>query len=266
MIDHCPICNSKLVKKDSNYYCVNDSCPRQDIESLIHFASREAMNIEGLGDSIIEDFYNMKYLTRIIDIYRLDDFKDELKLLEGFGNKSIDKLMDSIKRSKENSLEKLLFAIGIRNVGAKTAKILARRYKSIDKLMEASIEDLSSIKDIGPIIAESVYNYFKEEKNIQLIKDLKSEGVNLEYLENDSEELTPFTGKTFVLTGGLNDFTRDEAREIIESNGGNVSGSVSKKTNVVIAGSDPGSKYSKAVEFGIEIWDEERFKEVLNEL
>jgi DNA ligase (NAD+) len=224
------------------------------------------MNIEGLGDSIIEDFYNMKYLTRIIDIYRLDDFKDELKLLEGFGNKSIDKLMDSIKRSKENSLEKLLFAIGIRNVGAKTAKILARRYKSIDKLMEASIEDLSSIKDIGPIIAESVYNYFKEEKNIQLIKDLKSEGVNLEYLGNDSEELTPFTGKTFVLTGGLNDYTRDEAREIIESNGGNVSGSVSKKTNVVIAGTDPGSKYSKAVELGIEIWDEERFKEVLNEL
>ena len=266
MIDHCPICNSKLVKKDSNYYCVNESCPKQDIESLIHFASREAMNIEGLGDSIIEDFYNMKYLTRIIDIYRLDDFKDELKLLEGFGNKSVDKLMDSIKRSKENSLEKLLFAIGIRNVGAKTAKILARRYKSIDKLMEASIEDLSSIKDIGPIIAESVYNYFKEEKNIQLIKDLKSEGVNLEYLGNDSEELTPFTGKTFVLTGGLNDFTRDEAREIIESNGGNVSGSVSKKTNVVIAGSDPGSKYSKAVEFGVEIWDEERFKEVLNEL
>ena len=266
MATQCPICGSKLVKKDSNYYCINESCSRQDIESLIHFASREAMNIEGLGDSIIEDFYNMNYLTRIIDIYRLDDFKEELKLLEGFGNKSIEKLMDSIKRSKENSLEKLLFAIGIRNVGAKTAKILAKRFKNINALMDASIDDLSSIKDVGPIIADSVYNFFKDEKNIQLVKDLKSEGINLEYLGNDSEEITPFTGKTFVLTGGLNDYTRDEAREIIESNGGNVSGSVSKKTNVVIAGVDPGSKYSKAVELGIEIWDEDKFKEVLNEL
>ena len=164
MITNCPICNSKLIKKDSNYYCVNDTCPRQDIESLIHFSSREAMNIEGLGDSIIEDFYNMKYLTRIIDIYRLDDFKEELKLLEGFGNKSIEKLMDSINESKKNSLEKLLFAIGIRNVGAKTAKILAKRYKNIDSLMNANIDDLSSIKDIGPIIADSVYKFFKEEK------------------------------------------------------------------------------------------------------
>ena len=266
MITNCPICNSKLVKKDSNYYCVNDTCPKQDIESLIHFSSREAMNIEGLGDSIIEDFYNMKYLTRIIDIYRLDDFKEELKLLEGFGNKSIEKLMDSINASKKNSLEKLLFAIGIRNVGAKTAKILAKRYKNIDSLMNANIDDLSSIKDIGPIIADSVYKFFKEEKNVQLIKDLKAEGVNLEYLGNDSDTVTAFTGKTFVLTGGLEEFTRDEAKEIIENNGGNVSGSVSKKTNVVIAGKDPGSKYSKAVELGIEIWDEEKFKEVINEL
>ena len=132
--------------------------------------------------------------------------------------------------------------------------------------MDASADDLSSIKDIGPIIADSVFKFFKEEKNIQLVKDLKAEGVNLEYLGNDSDVVTPFTGKTFVLTGGLDEFTRDEAREIIESNGGNVSGSVSKKTNVVIAGADPGSKYSKAVELGIEIWDEEKFKEVINEL
>ena len=132
--------------------------------------------------------------------------------------------------------------------------------------MDASVDDLSSIKDIGPTIADSVYTFFKDEKNIQLVKDLKSEGVNLEYLSNDNESVTPFTDKTFVLTGGLNDFTRDEAKEIIENNGGNVSGSVSKKTNVVIAGADPGSKYSKAVELGIEIWDEEKFKEVINEL
>ena len=169
--------------------------------------------------------------------------------------------MDSIKESKKNSLEKLLFAIGIRNVGAKTAKIIAKKFKSIDGVMNASIEDLSSIKDIGNIIAESVYNYFKDEKNIQMVKDLKMEGLNMEYLGEEVVESEAFAGKTFVLTGGLENFTRDEAKEIIENNGGNVSGSVSKKTSVVIAGADPGSKYAKAVELGIEIWDEERFQE-----
>ena len=261
MTDECPICKSKLVKKDSNYYCVNDECPRKDIESLIHFTSREAMNIVGLGDEIVEDFYNLGYIKRFVDIYRLDDFIEELKLLEGYGNKSINNLMDSIKESKKNSLEKLLFAIGIRNVGAKTAKIIAKKFKNIDGVMNASIEDLSSIKDIGNIIAESIYNYFKDEKNIQMVKDLKMEGLNMEYLGEEVVESEAFAGKTFVLTGGLENFTRDEAKEIIENNGGNVSGSVSKKTSVVIAGADPGSKYAKAVELGIEIWDEERFQE-----
>ena len=261
MTDECPICKSKLVKKDSNYYCVNDECPRKDIEALIHFTSREAMNIVGLGDEIVEDFYNLGYIKRFVDIYRLDDFIEELKLLEGYGNKSINNLMDSIKESKKNSLEKLLFAIGIRNVGAKTAKIIAKKFKNIDGVMNASIEDLSSIKDIGNIIAESIYNYFKDEKNIQMVKDLKMEGLNMEYLGEEVVESEAFAGKTFVLTGGLENFTRDEAKEIIENNGGNVSGSVSKKTSVVIAGADPGSKYAKAVELGIEIWDEERFQE-----
>ena len=261
MTDECPICKSKLVKKDSNYYCVNDECPRKDIEALIHFTSREAMNIVGLGDEIVEDFYNLGYIKRFVDIYRLDDFIEELKLLEGYGNKSINNLMDSIKDSKKNSLEKLLFAIGIRNVGAKTAKIIAKKFKNIDGVMNASIEDLSSIKDIGNIIAESVYNYFKDEKNIQMVKDLKMEGLNMEYIGEEVVESEAFAGKTFVLTGGLENFTRDEAKEIIENNGGNVSGSVSKKTSVVIAGADPGSKYAKAVELGIEIWDEERFQE-----
>ena len=261
MTDECPICKSKLVKKDSNYYCVNDNCPRKDIESLIHFTSREAMNIVGLGDEIVEDFYNLGYLKTFVDVYRLDDFKEELKLLEGYGNKSIDNLMTSIKDSKKNSLEKLLFAIGIRNVGAKTAKIISKKFRNIDGVMNASIEELSSIKDVGNIIAESVYNYFKDEKNIQMIKDLKMEGLNMEYLGEEVVESEAFSGKTFVLTGGLENFTRDEAKEIIENNGGNVSGSVSKKTSVVIAGADPGSKYAKAVELGIEIWDEERFQE-----
>ena len=261
MTDECPICHSKLVKKDSNYYCVNDNCPKKDIESLIHFTSREAMNIVGLGEEIVEDFYNLGYLTRIIDVYRLDDFKEELKLLEGFGEKSIEKLLASINESKKNSLEKLLFAIGIRNVGAKTAKIIAKKYKTIDNIMNASVEELSSIKDVGDIIANSVYSYFKDEKNIQMIKDLKAEGVNLEYLGSGESTSDIFEGMTFVLTGGLENYTRDEAKEIIESLGGNVSGSVSKKTSVVVAGSDPGSKYAKAVELGIEIWNEDTFIE-----
>ena len=265
MVTKCPICGSTLVKKDAFYYCMNDKCAKKDIESLIHFASREAMNIEGLGDAIIEDFYNMNYINRFVDIYRLSDFKEELKLLEGFGNKSIDNLLTSIENSKKNSLEKLLFAIGIRNVGAKTGKILAKRYKNIDNIINASKEDLVSIKDIGDIIAVSIYDFFRNEDNIQMIKDLKAEGVNMEYLGSEVQTNDNFAGKTFVLTGSLESFTRDEAKEIIENLGGNASGSVSKKTDVVIAGEAAGSKLDKAQELGITIWDEEKFKEMINE-
>ena len=260
----CPMCGSKLVKKDAAYYCINEDCDKKNIETLIHYASRETMNIDGLGDAIIEDFYNLGYLTNIASIYHLNEHKEELKLLEGFGNKSIDNLLNSIEASKSNSLEKVLFALGIRHVGKKNAKILASNYKNIDALMEAKYEDLKQIRDIGEIIAKSVCEYFSDEENIKLIGELKELGLNFKYNLDSSDETSIFTGKTFVLTGTLDSITRDEAKEKIEFLGGNCTGSVSKKTDVVIAGHDAGSKLTKAQELGITIWDEEKFLMELN--
>lgn len=259
----CPMCGSSLVKKDSNYYCVNDNCSKKDIEGLIHFVSRDTMNIDGLGDAIVEDFYNLGYLKSIPDVYKLVEYTEDLKLLEGFGNKSINNLLDSIEASKSNSLEKLLFAIGIRHIGKKTAKILAKHYKNIDAIIATDEETLTNIRDIGGIIAKSVVEYFKDINNIEMINELKKFGVNMEYLGEEEKTDTPFSGKTFVLTGSLESMTRDEAKELIESLGGNCSGSVSKKTDVVIAGEAAGSKYTKALELGIEIWDEDKFKEII---
>ena len=259
----CPMCGSSLVKKDSNYYCVNDNCSKKDIEGLIHFVSRDTMNIDGLGDAIVEDFYNLGYLKSIPDVYKLVEYTEDLKLLEGFGNKSINNLLDSIEASKSNSLEKLLFAIGIRHIGKKTAKILAKHYKNIDAIIATDEEILTNIRDIGGIIAKSVVEYFKDVNNIEMINELKKLGINMEYLGEEEKTDTPFSGKTFVLTGSLESMTRDEAKELIESLGGNCSGSVSKKTDVVIAGEAAGSKYTKALELGIEIWDEDKFKEII---
>lgn len=261
--DTCPICGSKLTKTDAAYYCTNLNCDAKMIEKLIHFASRDAMNIEGFGDSIVEDFYNMGYLKSIDAFYNLKQYKNELMLLEGFGTKSIENLLNSIEKSKENSLEKLLFGLGIRHVGAKGAKVLAKNFKNIDTLMNASYDDLIAINDIGEIIAESVIEYFKNEENIELIKKLKEYNLNMNYLGITIEN-EQFNGKTFVLTGSLESITRDKATEMIEANGGKVSSSVSKKTSALIVGSDPGSKYKKAVDLNIPIWSESEFLSKIN--
>ena len=255
-IKECPICGSTLVKKDAAYYCKNDDCSKKDIEGLIHFVSRDTMNIEGFGDATLEDFYNLGYIKRISDIYHLNKYIDELKLIEGFGEKSIKNLTDAI--------EKLLFALGIRYVGKKTAKILAKEFKNIDNLIAADFDSLNRIRDIGDVIAKSVVDYFNSEENLELIQELKNLGLNMDYLGTETEEETAFSGKTFVLTGTLDSITRDVAKEKIEALGGNCAGSVSKKTNVVIAGHDAGSKLTKAEELGIDIWNEEEFLEVLN--
>ncbi len=264
-ISNCPICGSELVKKDASYYCTNDNCSKKDIESLIHYVSRDTMNIDGLGEAIVEDLYNLGYVKSIPDIYELDRYSEELKLLEGFGEKSINNLHEAIEKSKSNSLEKLLFAIGIRYVGKKTAKILAKKFKTIEELKKADFDTLNSIRDIGDVIAQSVVDYFQNEDNIHMLDKLKDLGINMEYLGQDSKDETIFTGKTFVLTGGLLNMSRDEAKEKIESLGGNCAGSVSKKTDVVIAGESAGSKLTKAQELGIEIWNEDKFLEMLNE-
>lgn len=267
MAKTCPICGSDLIRKEteSAYYCHNQKCDAKHIEGLIHYAGRNAMNIEGFGDSITEDFYNMGYLKRVYDYYTLYKYKDELMSLEGFGEKSIIKLLSSIEKSKENSLERLLFALGIRHVGAKTAKILAKHYKDIDTLMTATYDELSKLNDIGDIIAKSVVNYFKDEQNLEIINKLKEYHVNMKYLLDDSKETADFSGKTFVLTGSLSQITREEATTLIENFGGKVSGSVSSKTNVVIVGEAPGSKYDKALSLGITIWQEEEFLEKIKE-
>ena len=266
MTNTCPICGDTLIRKDSEaaYYCTNKNCDAKHIEGLIHYASRDAMNIEGFGDSITEDFYNMGFLKRVYDYYTLDKHKEELMSLEGFGEKSIIKLLSSIEKSKDNSLEKLLFALGIRHVGAKTAKILARNYKNIDALINTTYEELSSINDIGDIIAKSIVEYFNNEENIEIINKLKEHNINMEYINNNYQESVDFLGKTFVLTGTLTNITRDEASTIIENLGGKVSGSVSSKTSAVIVGENPGSKHTKALSLGIPIWQEEEFLEKIN--
>lgn len=266
MPDKCPICGTSLVLTESgiDLKCPNDLCPARNIESLIHFCDRKAMNIEGLGERIIEDFYNMKFITSIIDIYNIKDRKEELIELEGFGDKSVNKLLDNIEKSKENSLEKLLFAIGISGIGEKNAKILAKKFMNIDNLMNASLEDLTNISDVGPILANSIYNFFRDEDNIKLINDLKNIGMNMNYLGAQIKENEELLNKRIVVTGTLKKYTRDEIQNLIELNGGLWSTSVTKKTYAVIVGENPGSKYDKAKELNIPIWTEEDFDRVIN--
>ena len=265
MTKTCPICGSTLVKKEneSAYYCVNPNCNRRIIESLIHYASRDAMNITGFGERIIEDFYNFGYIKSILDFYKLDKISEELKELEGFGNKSIENLLTEIENSKHNSLERLIFGLGIRYVGKKTAKLLARTYKTMDNLIKTTYDELKEISDIGESIANSVYEYFKSDVNIKLINDLKELGINMEYLQEE-EEKENFANKTFVITGTLSR-GRDEIRGIIESFGGKVTDSVSKKTDYVIVGDNPGSKYDKAIKLEIQILKEEDLNKMLEE-
>ena len=266
MIKNCPMCGTLLEKKEGqvDHFCPNPHCDARKVEGLIHFVDRHAMDITGLGERIMEDFYNQGLIRSILDIYNLKNHKEELIELEGFGNKSVDNLLLAIEDSKQNSLERLLFAIGIEQVGEKTAKVLAKKYETMDNLMNASFEELQQITDIGEIIAKSIVDYFQDEKNKKLIEDLKSIHMNMNYLGEKAKTHSEFTGKTFVITGTLNNYTRDEIKNLIESFDGKTSGSVSKKTDVVVVGSDPGSKYDKAVQLGITIWNEDEFIDHLN--
>ena len=261
MISTCPICNHKLIKKDKAYYCMNDDCDKKIIEGLIHFVSRDAMNMEGFGDSIIEDFYNLGYVKNYVDFYNLTKYKEEIMELEGFGEKKINNLLNTVETSKNNSLERLLFGLGIRYVGSKTAKILASYYGNMDNLINTDYDTLISIHDIGKTIAQSVVEYFQDENNLNLISKLKEQNLNMKYLGKTLGD--DFKDMTFVLTGTLEQLTRSEAKEIIESLGGKVSGSVSKKTNYVVVGSEPGSKYEEAKKLNIEILDEEKFLKMI---
>ena len=264
MISECPICGTTLIKKNEqvDYYCPNEMCPARGIESLIHFASRDAMNIDGLGIESIEDFYNEGFLKSIPDFYHLEEYKEQILNLEGFGEKSFTNIIEAIENSKNNSLEKLLFGLGISGVGSKTAKLLAEHFENIDNLMNATIDDLLTIKDIGDILAQSIYDYFKQNRN--LIDTLKLLDVNMKYLGIKKKNNEYISNKKFVMTGTISFMGRDAIKSIIEEYNGTFSESVSKKTDIVIVGENPGSKYEKAKELGITIWDEEEFRKVID--
>ncbi|EGN0216243.1 NAD-dependent DNA ligase LigA [Listeria monocytogenes] len=267
MPKNCPTCDSELVRLEEEVAlrCINPKCPAQIKEGLIHFVSRNAMNIDGLGEKVIIQLFSQHLIKDVADLFFLS--KEKLLELERMGEKSVTNLLASIEASKQNSLEKLLFGLGIRHVGAKAAKSLAIHFDTMDNLKVADKETLTSINDIGEKMADSIVTYFANEEVHDLLEELKRAGVNMTYtgpkLEDMSEEELVFAGKTVVLTGKLGKLTRNDAKALIESLGGNVSGSVSKKTDVVVAGSDAGSKLAKAEELAIPIWSEEDLIEYL---
>ena len=260
MINNCPVCGLPLVRKDAMHFCANPHCDARKIESIIHFASRDAMDIEGLGERVAEQFFNQGFFRKIDEIYKLFEHRDEIIALDGWQSKSVDNLINAIEKSKGNSLERVLFGLGIKEVGAKMAKTLARKYQNIDNLMNASEEELLEIPDVGPIVASSIRNYFSDERSVELINALKEVHVNFDYLGSTATAADSyFSGKTVVLTGTLSKYGRKEATELLENLGAKVTGSVSKATDVVIAGVEAGSKLDKAQALGITVLNEDEF-------
>lgn len=264
MITHCPDCGSELVKIEAMHFCLNKNCPSRKIESLIHFASKDAMDIEGMGDKVCEQFFAEKFIQSIPDIYRLANFKENIIQIEGWSYKSTESLLEAIENSKKKSLEKLLFGLGIKEVGEKMAKVLARFYKNIDRLMNESEENLLKISDIGEVCAASIYKYFHDEENIKLIEELKQLGLNMNYLGSETiNENNYFYNKKIVLTGTLSKYGRKEATEILENLGAHVSSSVSKVTDLVIYGEEAGSKLDKANKLNVRVMNEDEFLDIL---
>ena len=259
----CPVCNSKLEKPDEevNYYCVNYFCTAQVKGRILHFVCRDAMEIEGLGESIVEIFLDKGFIKDYTDIYGLKNQKEELIKLERFGKKSVENILYAIEESKNKPFDRVLFAIGIRHIGFRTARLIANHFGSIEKLLSASAEQINEIHEVGPKIAESLGNFFRDEKSIKLIDKLKKAGLNFE-MENSAELKINenFKDKTIVLTGTLEKYTRSKASEIIEKLGGKVTSSVSKKTDYILAGKDAGGKLDKAKSLGVKILSEEEFE------
>jgi len=266
MPTHCPACNSELVRLEEEVAlrCINPACPAQVKEGLTHFVSRNAMNIDGLGEKVIEQLFDAKLVATISDIYQLE--REALLELDRMGEKSVENLLKAIEVSKDNSLERLLFGLGIRFVGAKAAKTLAAYFETMDHLMEASFDELIAVNEIGEKMADSIARFFKEEHVQELIATLAVLGLNMTYLgpkQTAQPDASPFSGKTIVLTGKMEQLTRPEAKERIEALGGNVTGSVSKKTDLLIAGEDAGSKLDKATKLDVEVWNEQQLIEAL---
>ena len=260
MIDRCPVCGSPLTRIDAMHFCLNPHCEAKKIESIIHFASRDAMDIEGLGEKVAEQFFNQGFIRSIKDIYDLSQYRDDIISLDGWKDKSIDNLLAGIEKSKENSLEKVLFGLGIKEVGEKMAKTLARKYGDIDALAATTEEELLEIPDVGPVLSKSLVAWFGDEKNVELINELKERGVNFKFIGSTTKAANSyFSGKTVVLTGTLSSMGRKEATALLEDVGAKVTGSVSKATDCVIAGEEAGSKLDKAHALGIQVLGEEEF-------
>ena len=257
--EHCPVCGGTLVRlpQEAAHYCVNQDCPARVVEAMIHFASRDAMDIDTLGDKRIEQFHAWGLLNEIEDIYRLHTHREEVLEKEGFKDKSWNKLMDAIEKSKQQPLENLLFGLGIRQVGKKAAGILAARFLTMDALMAADTETLTAIRDIGEITARSVLEWMASPQSRHLMARLREAGVNTAAAEKGEDQR--FAGMTFVLTGALERLTREEAAAMIEDRGGKAASSVSKKTTYVVAGEAAGSKLRKAQELGVPVLSEEEF-------
>jgi len=262
MPKNCPVCGAKCIREEGEVAirCTGIECPAKLFRNLVHFVSREAMNIDGLGENIISQLLENKLIENIADIYVLEF--EQIASLKKNGTKFAQNLVDSINKSKENDLYRLITALGIRNIGAKASKVLARKYKEIDNLANAEFEDLSNINDIGPIAANSIISFFNQEQTKDLIMRLKKAKVNTSYFEEEGID-NRFEGKTFVLTGSLENYTRGEATNFIEKFGGKTSSSVSKKTDFVLAGEEAGSKLTKAEKLGVTVITEEEFKEMI---
>src|SRR5690606_16304183 len=267
MPTHCPECESELVRLEGEVAlrCINPKCPAQIREGMIHFVSRNAMNIDGLGEKVISQLFDEKLISDVADLYTLT--KEQLLKLERMGEKSTDNLLSAIEASKSNSLEKLLFGLGIRHVGAKAAKTLAQHFETMDRLQVATREQLTAIDEIGEKMADAIVTYFELPDVQDLLNELRQYGINMEYkgpkLISVEDSDSYFAGKTIVLTGKLEQLTRNEAKAEIEALGGKVTGSVSKSTDLLIAGEAAGSKLAKAEQLQIEIWDEDRLVQEL---
>ncbi len=261
----CPVCGGRLYRfeDEAAHYCVNSECKARLVFSIAHFTERNAMNIDGLGEKRVEAFLNEGLLTSFEDIYKLFNRKDDILKMEKFGEKSYDNLIEAIENSKKNSLERLINGLGIRQVGEKAAKVLAAYFKNMDAFMNASQEELSNIHDIGPITAEYIREFFNEDSNREMIAQLRLLGVNMDYIDTSSKEESVFTGKTVVLTGTLEHYSRNEATALLENLGAKVSGSVSKKTDYVIYGTEAGSKLDKANALGVTTLSEADFEKLL---
>ncbi|MBO4600999.1 MAG: NAD-dependent DNA ligase LigA [Bacilli bacterium] len=268
MINECPICHEKLIKKEGqvDYYCPNNKCPARSIEKFIHFASKTAMDIDGLGDEIVEDFYNLGIIKSYPDFFTLFNHKDLIMSQEGYGLKKINNIISAAENSKHRGLDRLLFALGIEGIGIKTAKIIANKYNDIRLLYDVTVDELASIKDIGPVLANNLYNYFQNDNNKNTIEKLIELGVNTTYTKTNNKFNDKVTGKKIVITGTLSVASRPFIKELLESYGGVVVESVSKKTDAVFVGTDPGSKYDKAKELNIRIYTDEEVTDLINEL